>query len=150
MSEFKLEKLLSYWSELGGKLNPGAADAELATFEARYRVRLPDDIRQTLAAVNGCEAWDDNMITFLPVTEILPVKEYWVPYAPEEPSYFVFAEQSMNAFAYAIRLLPDRETGNSIAVFYERAPINVADSFAGFIRAYLSDDTAVLYPDIPA
>lgn len=147
MGTFSVENLVAYWSRLGGNLRSGASEEELVAFEDRYQVQLPNDLRVTLAAVNGCEEWDDNMITFLSLGEILPIKEYWKGYWPDEPEYFAFAEHLLDSFAFAIRLLPQRGAENSVAVFYERTPIKVASSFSEFIGGYLTDNRAILYPD---
>lgn len=145
------ESLRKFWLRQGVRLNVGASEDELASFEAKYHVRLPSDFRDYFAAVNGfdgSETWmtDDEVITFLGLGEVKPLSEYWSPRVADADSYFVFADYSLAAHVYAIRL-NDSGDRNAVVVVYDVKPIQVADSFSEFVKGYLGNNTAVLYPE---
>ena len=145
------ESLRKFWLRQGVKLNPGSSEDELAAFEAKYRVRLPSDLREYFAAANGfdgSETWmtDDEVITFLGLNEVRPLSEYWSPEVADADSYFVFADYSLVAHVYAVRLVNDSGTGNAVAVVYDDRPVKVASSFTEFVAGYLENNHAVLYP----
>ena len=147
------ETLKRYWLRHGIKLNHGVSEDELATFEAKYHVRLPEDVREYLAAVNGfdgSERWmtDENVITFLALNEIKPLSEAWSPKIADADSYFVFADYSLSAHVYAIWLSNDSENANLVTVAYnDKNLIKVASSFSEFVQEYLEDNNAVLFPE---
>ena len=127
----------------------GARDDELAAFEARYDIRLPEDLRKYFAAVNGfdgSEHWmtDEEVITFLGLEEMKPLREYWSTEVIDSDSYFVFADYSLAAHVYAIRL--DGSGRNEVVVVYDRT-VEVASSFSEFIEGYLENNVAVLFPE---
>ena len=145
------ETLKRFWLRQGIKLNAGASEAELAAFEREYNVRLPKDLRDYFATVNGfdgSEHWmtDENVITFLSLDEVKPLNEYWSPDVPDADSYFVFADYSISAHVYAIRLLNGSVNGNTVVVAYDGKPVEIAGSFAEFAERYLEDNKAVLFP----
>ncbi|HEV3471527.1 MAG TPA: SMI1/KNR4 family protein [Pyrinomonadaceae bacterium] len=146
------EALRKFWLRRGVRLNPGASEAEIAAFEAKHHVRLPADFRDYFAVVNGfdgSESWmtDDDVITFLGLHEVKPLSEYWSPGVAGADSYFVFADYSISAHVYAIRLTSDSGHGNPVAVVYDGEPVKVADSFSGFVEGYLENSCGVLFPD---
>jgi cell wall assembly regulator SMI1 len=88
------ESLRKFWLRQGVRLNPAASEDELAAFEAKYHVRLPSDLREYFAAVNGfdgSEYWmtDNEAITFLGLDEVKPLSEYWSPDVADADSYRV-------------------------------------------------------------
>lgn len=146
------EKLKRFWLRQNIKLNAGASEAQLATFERKHNVRLPPDLRDYFATVNGfdgSEHWmtDENVIEFLSLDEVKPVSEYWSSDVVGADSYFVFADYSISAHVYAIRLLNDSADKNTVVVVYDGKPIEVANSFTGFVEGYLEDNKAVLFPE---
>lgn len=104
------ETLKKFWLRQGIKLNSGASRDGLDSFESNHGVRMPEDLRGYFASVNGfdgSEHWmtDENVITFLRLGEVGPVSEYWSPDVAGGDSHFVFADYSISAYVYAIRLL---------------------------------------------
>jgi hypothetical protein len=145
-----VEALKTFWVRQGIKLRRGATELEFAAFEARYNVRLPEDVREYFASVNGfdgSEHWmtDKEVITFLALDEMKPLSEYWSPAVADSDSYFVFADYSLAAHVYAIRLDSSRHR-NDVAVVYDRT-VEVASSFSEFIQGYLENNGAVLFPE---
>ncbi len=145
------ESLRKFWLRQGVRLNLGASEDELAAFEAKHHVRLPSDLRDYFTAVNGfdgSETWmtDDEVITFLGLDEVKPLNEYWSLDVTDGDSYFVFADYSLAAHVYAIRLMSGADVGNAVAVVYDNKPVRVASSFSEFMEGYLGNNQAVLFP----
>ena len=150
---FSIGKTLkNYWLRQGVKLHHGASDSELTAFEAKYSVRLPQDMREYFATVNGfdsSEYWmtDNHVITFLSLDEMKSLSEAWSPEVDNDAaSYYVFADYSLNAHVYAIRLSSNSQQDNPVVVAYEDYLVKVANSFSGFVQKYLEKDDAVLAP----
>ncbi len=104
------QALKRFWLRQGISLLPGASESELAAFEAKHNVNLPEDLRDYFATVNGfdgSEHWmtDDEVITFLSLGEMKPLNEYWSPAVIDGDSYFVFADYSIAAQILAQGLL---------------------------------------------
>jgi hypothetical protein len=144
------ENLKSFWRDQGIKLRPGADEQELRRFETRYEVRLPEDFRQYLASINGFDkseypTSDNNLITFLGINEIKPLDEYWPPKLANARDFFVFADYSISAHVYAIRLRNTAADHNQVVVVYEKL-IEIARTFSEFIERYLQRVDVVLFP----
>lgn len=135
------------------KLNHGASEAALAVFEDDYHIRLPKDLREYFAAVNGFDGsvhWmtDENVITFLTLDEMKPLSKAWSPKIANAASYFVFADYSLSAHIYAIWLSNDSEADNPVVVAYDDENlVKVASSFSEFVQGYVEDNNAVLFPE---
>ena len=147
------ETLKRYWLRHGIRLNHGASEDEFAAFEAKYHVRLPKDFGDYFAAVNGLdgsEHWmtDEKVITFLALHEMKPLSEAWSSKVADAASYFVFADYSLSAHIYAIRLSNSSENDNPVVVAYDDENlVKVASSFSEFVQGYLKDNNAVLFPE---
>jgi len=149
------ENLKQFWRCQGIRFLPGAREEELTIFETKYEVLLPKDLREYLAAVNGFEGtdyWvsDNNLITFLTLSEIKPLSEYWSPKVEEAPAYFVFADYSISAHLYAILLRSTRLNKNPVVVVYDDKLVEIAPSFSEFVKSYLAQIEEVLFPPLPA
>ena len=141
------ESLEQFWTRYGIKLQRGATEKELREFEAKYNVRLPDDLKDYFSTVDGFadSGCDENVITFLPLAEVEPLSKAWSR-KPEADSYFIFADYSISCHVYAIRLTKDLTLGNRVIIAYDDNPKQIAGSFAEFVRGYLADDYGVLFP----
>ena len=146
--------LLKFWTRQGIKLRPGVSENDVAQFEAKYNVRLPRDLGEYFAAVNGFDSpeqtSDGNCISFWGLDEVMPLKEYWSTPVEGADSYFAFADWSLAAHLYAIRLSANVEDENRVIVVYDYRPITVANSFSEFVEAYLANNDSVLFPQPPA
>lgn len=145
------EQLKKTWSTQGIKLRSEASPAQLAAFETKYKIRLPGELSEFLAAVNGFDCseslmWDEELITFLGTDEIKPLGEYWSPEAEGSEMYFVFADHCIAAHVYAIHLSDKLDHENEIVVVYDLTPVKVATSFREFIQGYMNKDLSVLFP----
>ena len=145
------ELLKTHWLGQGIKLRRGVFESEVTAFEAKYDVCLTEDMREFFAVVNGFdnrtgEEVDSDMTTFFSLEEIERLNaSAWGIGTPAE-SYFVFADWSISAHVYAIRLSKDCAASGAVVVVYDSL-VKVADSFAEFMQAYLEDNKAVLFPE---
>jgi len=148
-----LDELKAYWAAQHLSSGDGATAADLASFEALYRVRLPPLLRAYFTEVNGIRRtfafdaeMDQDMIRFWPLDEVCPLSVEW----PENPvqrdadSLFVLADYSINAWFYVARL-SQSETNAPIHIVDGGLTL-VADSFQAFLGRYLACDPAVLFP----
>ncbi len=146
------EALKKFWRRQGIKLCPGATEDELVAFENKHHVRLPEDLRKYFAATNGFDGserlmTDDEGITFLGLDEMKPLSEYWSADVAGGRGYFVFADYSLSAHVYAVRLVDGSGSGNPVVAVYDRKLIEVASSFLEFAESYLKNIDAVLFPE---
>lgn len=138
------ELVKQHWLRQGIKLRRGASEGELAAFESKYNVCLPEDMRECFSVVNGFEnsgGWDvDNeMITFFSLEEIESLS------ASDAISYFVFADWSISAHVYAIRLSKDCAALTPVVVTHDKL-VKVANSFGEFMKGYAEGSEAMLFP----
>lgn len=141
------ELLKACWLAEGPPIHPGASEEQIRSFEARYAVLLPDDLRKYLMVVNGTGRYsglDDRLFCFWSLEEFTTLREEY-PGATcfEEPdAYFLFADHSVNLPAYAIRLSSVQSGLNPIIAVYsdnrQYSSQRVADSFAAFAEEYLA------------
>jgi hypothetical protein len=105
-------------------------------------------MRRYFLAIDGMSssATDDDLFHFCPLQEVQPVIEAF-PDADVKgySGYFVVAEFSLWAHAYAIRLSTNEDC--PVAVVAGDAPVLVASSFSRFLEQYLHDPPS-LFPDV--
>jgi hypothetical protein len=144
------------------KLPTGVPAARLEEFESLYAVRLPDDLRGFLLAIDGMGpedlnppfGSDDDLFRFFPLHQFEPATERFHPdlFLAEQASYFAFADHSISLPTFAIRLTPEATSGNVVlAIFSDRGEYRVgrvATSFSDFVERYLtsSDSRLCLIP----
>jgi hypothetical protein len=91
-------------------------------------------------AVNGTnDNWaDDCLLAFWPLQKVKP--------ASEPAGLFIFADHSVSACEYAIRLSQTESEPCPVVVIGGPEPRVVADSFSEFVEIYLTGDFAKLLP----
>ena len=141
------ETLKQFWIRNNIKLRRGASETELREFEQKYNVFLPDDLKDYFSSLNGFadSVWDENVITFLPLNEVVPISQEWSSKS-EADSYFVFADYSISCHVYAIHLTNDTSLNNPVFIVYDENPIQIANSFTAFAEGYLVNDYRILFP----
>ena len=106
------EDLKKFWSSQGIGLRPGAPDAELVAFEVKHDVRLPADLREYLASVNGfdgSEHWmtDDEVITFWGLMRLRPSRSIGRPMLRPIPiSYLPITVWGFTFLRFASQMIP--------------------------------------------
>jgi len=147
--------IISYWRTYGLPIRQGATTESIASFEEKYRVRLPSDFAEYLRAVDGTGAYesDENVLSFLSLSEVRPVHEVLddsrgVVY-PDRflyPNCFVFADHMLSSWFYAIQITADAATlGPVYRVTASDVPGPMeAPSFREFMMRYATDPGSVL------
>lgn len=125
------------WLTSGATLRPGVEDVRILEFEQRYGVRMPGELAEYFRAVDGMLDGDSDthLIRFWTLAEMRPVA-LELPRADQSAydGYFVLADYSLWAHAYAIRLSAG---DNDVAIVGGDAPIQIASSFSNFLLIYL-------------
>jgi hypothetical protein len=136
-------RLIDHWRGRGVAIRPGVDAAGVARFEAAYGVRLPDDLRDYFAAVNGTGTnLDDDLFRFWSLEEVRPVQQ---ESRDARLSCFDFADYCIDTWRYAVEL--PREGAGTGAVFNTgRGPPfqQVSPSFREFFELYLGDPDSLL------
>jgi len=147
-----VEQLVTHWKAQGLPLASGASEAEISSFESRYQLVLPRDLRSYFGSVNGLVQrggvdTDREGFAFWPLERVQPVPKVCAQFQVAVPSvrdpelYFVFADYLQWSWAYAIHL---RTSDNSVIVVGADAGV-VANSFTQFVALYVQD-AETLYP----
>ncbi len=141
-----LASVFEIWRKAGVPFQPSAGLTAIESFQEKYSVILPIDVRDYLLAVNGTgQDTDDNITRFLPLHEIRPVHEELaddrgVEY-PDRFSYpdcFVFVDICMSCWFYAVKLTADSTQAAPVfqVLGTDTSPRMMAPSFQEFMRAY--------------
>ena len=144
-----MKRLRQKWLDEGVKLGQVASDAEIAAFEARYSVTVPEVFRAYLQIVNGMGGGhyeiDDNIICFYPLHSIKPLSEHgWKSFKQAE-KHFVFADWDIWTQCFTIQLA-NHSAAAPISTVDQR-PRRAASNFAEFIALYLADAWQIIDPE---
>jgi hypothetical protein len=140
------ESLKRHWSSHDVEINAGVSKAQLDSFESKHGVVLPEDLRDYFLCVNGMPDGevDDGMIRFWMLEELQPLTQGAPAYSdasyiqhPE--SLFLFADYSIWAHAYAIRLGSASLQSHEVVIIGSESPVTIAQSFSEFVDLYLTD-----------
>ena len=144
-----LFRLANHWRTHGTA--PGTARPRpIAAFEVRHGVRLPRELREYCATLNGLEHgrddMDNEMIGFWRLAEVAPIAEE-APDAgiPEPGRCFVIADYLIGSHFYVARLRDDPTAPAEILWVWRDGFGRLAASFAEFVERYMAGDEAVLY-----
>jgi hypothetical protein len=140
------ESLKRHWSSHDVEINAGVSKAQLESFESKHCVVLPEDLRDYFLCVNGMppDVVDDGMIRFWMLEELQPLTQGAPAYSdgsyiqhPE--SLFLFADYSIWAHAYAIRLGSVSSQSHEVVIIGSESPVTIAQCFTEFVDQYLTD-----------
>ena len=135
-----LRRLRESWNQsTGHPPPPGASEEQVREFEVRYQVKLPLDLREYLQQMNGSGGMDGWMIDFWPIQRIEPSSGTKLA-----GKWFDFADYSINASIYAIRLSNNLDDPNPIISAYGEGESMLAENFTEFVRRYLEDARSIL------
>ncbi|HWQ34495.1 MAG TPA: SMI1/KNR4 family protein [Blastocatellia bacterium] len=160
-----VDKLKTYWLSTGVRVRPPASFEEIASFEARYSVLLPQDMREYFSTFDGMQEdeFDQEMLSFWPLNKIetvpailtehsgIPDYRAIAHHLPEASSYFIFADYLIFSHVYAIHLSSAGDEENQIIWIGDgNSHCMVADSFSDFLEKYLADpsnaNNPILFP----
>ena len=139
------QSLKRHWSSHKVEINAGISEAKVKAFEEKYGVILPDDVRDYFRCVNGMapDEVDDDMMRFWMLEEIEPLPQGAPEYSdgtyvqsPE--TLFLFADYSLWAHAYAIRLGNTVLEANEVIIIGGKSPKLISASFSKFVGTYLT------------
>lgn len=148
-----IERLRGYWMHRGIKIRSGVALQQIESFESRYQIRLPPDLRGYFATVDGMEdgETDPDMFSFLPLKAVKSILEELAHFAgipdyreimrslPDPNCWFVIVDYLISSAVYAVRLSAD--PGDTPVLWIGDGTHHrvVASSFSGFLEAYLAN-----------
>jgi len=148
-----IRRLKNHWSDGRVKIRPGVSRQQIEEFESQYNVRMPLDLREYFASVDGTEkdTCDSKIFSFLRLEAVRSLTEVLGEYVhhhenrrmlPEPDRWFVIVDYCISAEIFAIRLSAVAE-GNPFLRFCDGYEI-VAPSFSGFLETYLSNPLTLL------
>jgi hypothetical protein len=122
-----LQQIIERWHADNIPIRPGVDAAKIAMFESRYGIRLPADMREYFATVNGTgDHFDEEFFfRFWPFEDLILVEEHSPEVTaafPESTGYFFFFDHSIEIFLYAIRLNVSDQSATPIAMVYPGTP----------------------------
>jgi hypothetical protein len=141
-----VQKLKNHWLSHQVEFNDGVSQDCLAAFEYEFGVVLPADMREFFGTINGLPdgTTDEEMIRFWTLQEVKPLPigapAFATPnYIDGPESLFLFADYSLWAHAYAIRLGASDLKKNEIFLVGGDYPVLLFHSFSELIESYLAD-----------
>ena len=148
-----IERVRAHWMEKGTKTQPGVPLQQIHSFESRYLVRLPPDLRAYYATVDGMEEGeiDSDLFSFLPLKAVRAVPEELAHFGgipdyreivwtlPEPHRWFVIVDYLIRSAVYAIHLSATEEPSPVLWIGGGKHHRIVAPSFSGFLEAYLAN-----------
>ncbi len=155
MSDFqsRVREVIARWRDANIPIRPGVSEHDIKQFEARYGIKLPGELNEYFATVDGTgDEFDDEWLyRFWPLKDVQPANEY-VPELklafPESAGYFLFFDHSIEIFMFAIRM-NDSETRPApiarVSPQYDYLNFQpFCDSFDEFLSKYLDHPANLL------
>jgi hypothetical protein len=146
------QAIRAFW-EAQGIANPlPATPGDIATFEARHSVRLPEPVVEYFLLVNGTRVgqWgieDDLMISFWHLDQVQTLSE-WRPHdqGMDRRDLFIFADFNIDGVAWAVQFSSDGAAPVPV-VSTDDLSRPVAASFQDFLGGYMARSMMMLFPD---
>ena len=137
--------LREHWSANDVEHARPATSGEVDVFEQTHNVRLPPDLREYFLSLNGGilgheGSADNELISFWRLDQVEPLVD-----AGAGSGLFGFADWSIDAHVYAIRLSANPSAPTPVYIVGGQHQIPAASSFAEFVRGYLAGNEHVLY-----
>jgi SMI1 / KNR4 family (SUKH-1) len=147
-----IERVRTVWERQGIQNRNVATDNEIGTFENKYAVALPPIVREYFCELNGTKIGklgmeDGHFVGFWHLDQVRPIEEECPEYATGgEPNLFIFADYSIWALGYAVRLSMAAATAVFLVGGSAGELIRLAPDFEEFLRKYAAGDETVLFP----
>jgi hypothetical protein len=145
-------RVIQSWRDEDIPIRAGVTAQEIATFESRYKVTLPCDVREYFTSVDGTgdHMTAESLHRFWPLSEVIPADDYLRLYNHKHrdtmPDFFIFADHSICINVCAVKLnLDPMQPAPVIGIFSDGAPKwDIAASFREFMTKFLIDPWSVL------
>jgi hypothetical protein len=136
------KELRARWQRDGVSFRAGATPAEIAAFEERHLLRLPDEVRAYLKVVNGMadRAGDDELLEFLSLERMSEELERF----PTEPRSVALVDYLTSSEVFGVRATLEPAAFAPIYSLGERAERQVFASFAELLRVHLHDRNGIV------
>lgn len=152
----QLAELKIKWQAEGVNVSTVASEDDVALFEIKHDVSLPDDMIGYFKLLNGtggdCAI---NLYAFYSIHRIknvvdafrdqdgVPSYKNLASILPDSDGIYVFADFQFNFYAYGIRLYSRPSVKNEVFVLCGDAYKQIADSFSEFIDLYMANSIAL-------
>jgi hypothetical protein len=140
------------WECQGIRNRSTASAADIILFQEKYCVKLPTIVRDYFYELNGTIGGqlgmdDENLIGFWHLDQVRPMKEECPTYIiADGPNLFIFADYSIWALGYAMRLVMEDEDETPIFLIGGGdRPLQIARTFEEFLRRYAVRDQGMLF-----
>jgi hypothetical protein len=148
--------LIEYWRSRNLPIQKACKEDDIRSFETRYKIALPPDMREYFLNVNGMTTnfpgyQDDDGFSFWPLERVRTIAEDNEAPAlrhlrlTEEDSFFLFCDYMDWSWSYAVKIPPAPGVAEGIYLLCCRNPVKIADSFSDFVALYLGQ-SGQLYP----
>ena len=145
------QRLLELWRDAGLIIRPPAPPEAILTFESKYGVVLPADMRAYFLTVDGMEdELDPGFNRFWPLGMVKPAEKELSERHEARLAYpgcFVFIDHMIWSHAWAVRLGECQATVSGPVYQVRPDEISkrqVAPSFTAFVEMYLADQFSIL------
>lgn len=135
------ERVRLHWKkEDAGVASATATSEEIAAWEQRYSVSMPEDLRAYVTQLNGtfnAEAFDfgDGLTSFLPLKAMVPEHDFDDRFS--NPNMFVFADYMISCYWYCAEVTGKKQEQTRIFMGANQ-PKLVAESIEEFLEAYIA------------
>ncbi len=118
-------------------------EQEIANFETKYKVRLPNDVKEYFLKINGA-SMHGGFIALEPLDQWGLMAEWqfggakidkWIP---EVNKYFRFGNYDISVWHWIIKLDSDPNAETPVFVLYENFT-QIADSFSNFLQKFRTE-----------
>jgi hypothetical protein len=143
-------RVIENWRRSGVNIRSGVSNDEIAAFESKYGVVMPNEVREYFMTADGTgDDMDEGMYRFWPLAEVKPVHEELRDENPDRwayPDCVVFADHCISCWDYAIRLTsqPDQSAPVFRVTGSDPAGEQMAASFREFMKRYADDPDNII------
>jgi len=150
-------QLIELWRSQNLPIQTACREDDIRSFETRYKIALPPDMREYLLNVNGMTPYfpgdqDKEGFSFWPLERIRTLEEDNEAHdrrylrLMEEDSFYLFCDYLAWCWAYAVKIIPGSGAAEGIYLVGGRNPVKIADSFSDFVRLYLEQSNRLYLP----
>ncbi len=138
-----VQRLKQHFIDDGVEVNEPASEKEVESFQEKYNVKIPDDLKEYFLTFNGTGQgnFGGSGYAFFSLSEFELICETSDLASSEKEMYancFALSDYMIWCWGYVIRLTPDLGKNDVLSIYLESSPNpKVANSFSEFIALYL-------------